>query len=64
MVIQLFFAAGAPGHVQPIGRPCSTWLYYAMKDVSDVGVKLGQNNRILDCDWPVSATHCQEHMGC
>ena len=35
-----------------------------MKDVSDVGVKLGQNNRILDCDWPVSATHCQEHMGC
>ena len=28
MVKQLFFATRIPGHVQPVGRPCGTWMHY------------------------------------
>ena len=24
------------GHVQPVGRPCGTWMHYAMRDVKDM----------------------------
>ena len=30
MVKQLLFATRIPGHVQPVGRPCGTWMHYAM----------------------------------
>ena len=30
MVKQLLFATRIPGHMQPIGRPCGTWMHYAM----------------------------------
>ena len=29
------------GHVQPIGRPCGTWMHYARKDVMDMGQQNG-----------------------
>ena len=29
----LIFATRVPGHVQPIGRPCGTWMHYAMRYV-------------------------------
>ena len=32
MVKQLLFATRIPGHVQPVGRPCGTWMNYAMRD--------------------------------
>ena len=35
MVEQLPFATRIPGHVQPVGRPCGTWMHYAMRDVKD-----------------------------
>ena len=31
MVKQLIFATKIPGHVQPVGRPCGTWIHYAMR---------------------------------
>ena len=34
----------APGHVQRIGRPCSTWLQPAMTDVK-MGVTRGRSFR-------------------
>ena len=37
MVKQLFFATRIPGHVQPVGRPCGTWMHYARRDVKDMG---------------------------
>ena len=30
---QRVFATGVPGHARPIGRPCSTWMCHAMKDL-------------------------------
>ena len=30
-----------PGHVQPVGRPCGTWMHYAMRDVKDMGQQMG-----------------------
>ena len=47
-----------PGHAhaQPIGRPCSTWVWHAMKGVMGMRVKLGQNFHNLGWDWPVLAT--------
>ena len=33
MVKQLIFASG---HVQPIGRPCCTWMHSAMRDVKSM----------------------------
>ena len=27
-----------PGHMQPVGRPCGTWMHYAMRDVKDMGM--------------------------
>ena len=32
MVKQLLIATRTPGHVQPVGRPCGTWMHYAMRD--------------------------------
>ena len=29
MVKQLLFATRIPGQVQPVGRPCGTWMYSA-----------------------------------
>ena len=37
MVEQLLFATRIPGHVQPVGRPCGSWMHYAMRDVKDMG---------------------------
>ena len=36
IVKQLLFATRIPGHVQPVGRPCGTWMHYAMRDVKDM----------------------------
>ena len=41
MVKQLLFATRIPGHVQHIGRPCGTWMHYAMRDVKDMGQQMG-----------------------
>ena len=41
MVKQLIFATRIPGHVQPVGRPCGTWMHYAMRDVKDMGQQMG-----------------------
>ena len=42
-----------PGHVQPVGRPCGTWMHYAMRDVNDMGQKMGY--RSLEWNWPKEA---------
>lgn len=34
-----------------IGHTCCAYNYYAIRDVKDMGVKLGQNNQ--EWDWPV-----------
>ena len=36
-----------PGHVQPVGRPCGTWVYYAVRDVEDI--------RMWDSKWVIAA---------
>ena len=51
--IQLFFATRIPGHVQPVGRPCGTWMHYAMRDVKDIGQQMGY--RSLEWNWPKEA---------
>ena len=28
-------------YVQPVGRPCGTWMHYAMRDVKDMGQQMG-----------------------
>ena len=33
VIIGVLFATRIPGHVQPIGWPCGTWMHYAMRDV-------------------------------
>ena len=53
MVKQVIFAARVPGHVQPIGRPCGTWLHYAMRDVKDMGQQMGYHS--LEWNWPKEA---------
>ena len=37
MFKQLIFAMRIPGLVQPVGQPCGTWMYDAMKVVKDMG---------------------------
>ena len=37
----VLFATRIPGHVQPVGRPCGTWMHYAMRDVKDMGQQMG-----------------------
>ena len=27
--------------MQPVGRPCGTWMHYAMRDVKDMGQQIG-----------------------
>ena len=41
MVKQLVFATRVPRHVQLDGWPCGTWMHYAMRDVKDMGQKMG-----------------------
>ena len=48
MVKQLLFATRIPGHVQPVGRPCGTWMHYAMRDVKVMGQQIEWN-------WPKEA---------
>ena len=47
------FAMRIPGHVQPVGRPCGTWMHYAMRDVNDMGQQMGY--RSLEWNWPKEA---------
>ena len=47
------FATRIPGHVQPVGRPCGTWMHYAMRDVKDMGQQMGY--RSLEWNWPKEA---------
>ena len=53
MVKQLLFATRIPGLVQPVGRPCGTWMHYAMRDVKDMGQQMGY--RSLEWNWPKEA---------
>ena len=50
MVKRLLFATRIPGRVQPVGRPCGTWMHYAMRDVKDMGQQMGY--RSLEWNWP------------
>ena len=36
--------------VQPVGRPCGTWMHYAKRDVKDMGQQMGY--RSLEWNWP------------
>ena len=49
MVKQLLFATRIPGHVQPVGQPCGTWMHHAMRDVKDMGQQMGY--RSLEWNW-------------
>ena len=49
MVKHLLFATRVPGHVQPVGRPCGTWVHYAMRDVKDMGQQM--DYRSLEWNW-------------
>ena len=53
MVKKLIFATRVPGHVQPVGRPCGTWMHYATRDVKDMGQQKGY--RSLEWNWPKEA---------
>ena len=37
----------------PVGRPCGTWMHYAMRDVKDMGQQMGY--RSLEWNWPKEA---------
>ena len=37
----------------PVGRPCGTWMHYAMRDVKDMGQQMGY--RSLGWNWPKEA---------
>ena len=52
-VKQLLFAMRIPGHLQHVGRPCGTWMHYAMRDVKDMGQQMGY--RSLEWNWPKEA---------
>ena len=45
MVKQLFFATRIPEHVQPVGRPCGTWMHCATRDVKDTGQQMGYRSQ-------------------
>ena len=53
MVKQLLFATRIPGHMQPVGWPCGTWMHYAMRDVKDMGRQM--RYRSLEWNWPNEA---------
>ena len=53
MVKQHIFATRVPGHVQPVGRPCGTWVHYAVRDVKDMGRQMGYCS--LEWNWPKEA---------
>ena len=36
-------------HVQPVGRPCGTWMHYAIRDVKDMGQQMGYHS--LEWNW-------------
>ena len=36
--------------MQPVGRSCGTWMYYAMRDVKDMGQQMG-----YEWNWPKEA---------
>ena len=55
MVKQLLFATRIPGHVQPVGRPCGTWMHYAMRDVKDKDMGQQMGYRSLEWNWPKEA---------
>ena len=44
MVKQLLFATRIPGHMQPVGRPCGTWMHLAMRAVKDMGQRMGYHS--------------------
>ena len=37
----------------PVGRPCGTWMHYAMRDVKDMGQQMGYCS--LEWNWPKEA---------
>ena len=39
--------------MQPVGRPCGTWMHYTMRDVKDMGQQMGY--RSLEWNWPKEA---------
>ena len=39
--ISFIFIMRVPVHVQPIGRPCGTWMHDAMRDVKDIQMSHG-----------------------
>ena len=41
VVKQLLFATRIPGYLQPVGRPCGTWMHYATRDEKDMGQQMG-----------------------
>ena len=43
MVKQLIFATRVPGLFGPVRRPCGTRMYYAMRDVKDMGQQMGNH---------------------
>ena len=54
MVKQLLFATRIPEHhLQPVGRPCGTWMHYAMRVVKDMGQQMGY--RSLEWNGPKEA---------
>ena len=41
--------------MQPVGRPCGTWMHYAMRDVKDMGQQMQMGYRSLEWNWPKEA---------
>ena len=39
--------------MQPVGWPCGTWTYYAVRDMKDMGQQMGY--RSLEWKWPKEA---------
>ena len=52
---ELLFATRIPEHVQPVGRPFGSWMYYAMRNMEDMGQQMGY--RSLEWNWPKGATN-------
>ena len=57
-----FLATRIPGHVQPVGRPCGTWMHYAMRDVKDMGQQMGYLS--LEWNWPKEAMNIPIRADC
>ena len=53
LVKQLLSATRVPGHVQPVGRPCGTWMHYATRHVKEMGLQMGYHS--LEWNWPKEA---------